>query len=449
MEVPQALLVSWDDESVIRTFGALLEEKFGYHATYVTLSAENAEMVLTESLHNSLSIHSDRINPFILYLHGDSSDNTAQSKLYLSDALVILDCKHQVLRTKRKTYPILEHDRAPGSTNILQILVVPKDAKQPRASFSDVLTGTLRKMVHSPGSKVIEVKSLKAEISGLSGLLYPSELYDMRDNQNDLELRVCAPKPGPSVTRNREEHSSVFVLPITWSKVESIEAEAELEELIKVFQEHFDFTIEDTVKIPNDAGASSFLKNRIDQQIIKTEAEKNGLLIVLYNGHANRENDDMYLAGDKKGVHTVNWTEFTHKFNIAHCDVVHVLDCCYSLSATKTSEVKDEQEEMIEAANSKTRDVQFFGRNESLTAGGRQQMVPAGEESSMMVFATVLREMATQQPTTISIWEWQQHIIDKVGELMKGNHQRYAEPHYKVNPIRDQGKIELRVKWKR
>lgn len=158
---------------------------------------------------------------------------------------------------------------------------------------------------------------------------------------------------------------------------------------------------------------------------------------------------DVYFGSGTSGdVQGVNWTQITHTLNIADCDVVHVLDCCDALSATKGSETV--QSEIAREANLHTGDSEYHGKNETLAAGAREERVPAGKASSMKVFAEVLNEMAVKN-IKITIHSWQQWIVAKVGRVRTQNGDlRYAEPHYKMNPLRYvEQSINLQVRQRR
>ncbi|KAH7178904.1 hypothetical protein DER46DRAFT_496024 [Fusarium sp. MPI-SDFR-AT-0072] len=362
------------------------------------------------------------------------------------------------MKSALNRYPILEDDLASRSKSIVQILVAPKSSQQNATPFPVILVNYLTAMIKSSASGLIDIKYLKAEISRHPEPEYFAELLSLRPYQEDLKLQVCSYESQSSFVDTRYDswvpnHASKYlrvnVLPITWAEVDRWDAEAELKELLNVFQRYFDFMIESIIKIPNTSSAQSSLQLRIDQQIKKVGPR--GLLIVVYNGHARRTNEGMIISGHSSGGQSVNWTEVTHTLNVAKCDVVHVLDCCDALSATKGIEAeKQTQIDMAKAAHLKTNDSEFHGINETLAAGAREERVPAGPNSSMKVFAMVLNEMALHN-TAISILSWQQHIIAKVNELRTEQGRiRYAEPHYKMNPLRYIGKgIRLQVKQRR
>ncbi|KAF4437383.1 hypothetical protein F53441_13060 [Fusarium austroafricanum] len=448
---PSALIVSWDANPPLGRFRTVLQEYFGYDTIPLRLPKQNCEQVLKRELANALISHSGMNNPFILYCYGDSLMRQGQSRLLLtrsdrsvfvdwlklrqehldkfdSNVLVILDCNHKVMQTAVNRYPILEDDMASRSKSIVQILVAPKFSHQDATPFPYVLANTLKAVAESSASGPIDIRYLVAEISRRSGPEYYAELYSLRPDQEDLKLQVCSYERqdsfvdtwyDPWVANNASKYLRVSVLPITWAEVDRWDAEAELKELLDVFEDHFDLMIESIVKIPNASSAQSSLQARIDEQIDKVGPR--GLLIVVYNGHARRTDGGMILFGRSSDGQSVNWTEVTHTLNVANCDVVHVLDCCDALSATKGIEAeKQTQVDMARAADLKTNDSEFQGINETLAAGAREERVPAGPDSSMKVFAMVLREMAVQK-IPISIHSWQQHIIAKSTVLTPSN----------------------------
>lgn len=158
-------------------------------------------------------------------------------------------------------------------------------------------------------------------------------------------------------------------------------------------------------------------------------------------------------SGSNGDSQSVNWTEITHTLNIVNCDVVHVLDCCDALSATKGIESnKETQIEIAEAADWNTDDSEYQGINETLTAGGREQRVPAGPDSLMRVFATVLRKMAARK-IPITVLSWHQYIVKELGDIRtRQGYSRHTEPHYKINPTHYAGagqSIKLQVRQRR
>ncbi|KAJ4007473.1 hypothetical protein NW766_010159 [Fusarium irregulare] len=488
---PSALIVSWDASPPVEPLSTVLQEQFGYHTTPLRLPERNPEHFFKSSLADALASHWNTNNPFILYCHGNSLMRQGESRLRLaqneksasvdwlklrqghidefgSDILVILDCNHKVVRTAVNKYPILADDKKPGSKSIVQILVAPKLSRQDATPFPHVLAQTLRAVAESSKSGVIDIKYIKAEIARHSTLEVSPDLYSLRpDQEEDLKLTVSSHQAQsismhswdePFQVNNTSKYPHVSVLPITWANVDLRDAKAELEELVDVFKAHFDFMIEKTVKIPNTSNAQSSLQTRINQQIEKVGPK--GLLIVLYNGHARGTDRGMILSltfisgsGSNGDSHSVNWTEITHTLNIANCDVVHVLDCCDALSATKGIESnKETQIEIAEAADWNTDDSEYQGINETLTAGGREQRVPAGPDSLMRVFATVLRKMAARK-IPITVLSWHQYIVKELGDIRtRQGYSRHTEPHYKINPTHYAGagqSIKLQVRQRR
>ncbi|KAF4423110.1 hypothetical protein FACUT_10578 [Fusarium acutatum] len=327
---PAALIVSWDANPLLEPSKDVLREQFGYNTISLRLPKQDSEKVLKRELANALISHSGMNNPFILYYYGDSLVRQGQSRLILSKSIV-------------------------------QILVAPKSSQQNATPFPDILAKTLKAMIESSTTGVIDMKDLESEISRHPEPEYSAVLYSLRRQQENLKLQVCSYERQDTlldmryeqrVPSNASKYSHVSVLPITWAQVDRWDAEAEIKELLDVFEEHFDFLIESIVKIPNTPDAQSSLQSRIDLQI--EEVEPNGLLIVVYNGHARRTNEGMIISATK-GV----------------------------------QEEKQTQVEMANAADLKTNESEFHGINETLAAGAREEQVPAGPNSSMKVFAMV------------------------------------------------------------
>ncbi|VTO86849.1 unnamed protein product [Fusarium graminearum] len=462
---PSALIVSWLDSPPVEPLRSVLREHYGYNAIPLQLPEHNREQVLKRSLSNALITHSSMINPFILYLYGDSLRRQGQSRLLLVgiyrknggnsvfmdwlklrqeyidklgfNILVILDCNHKIVQTMVDRYPILEDDMDPQSNSIVQVLVAPEFSKQNGTPFAHVLADTLREVTMSSSSATIDIRDFVAEVQRRLEPSSSTEIFSLRSTRENLMLTAFSHEEQvisediwhyPRISRNASNYVRVSVLPITWATVDGWDAESELQELTDVFEHHFDFT------------------RRINEQI-KWVGPK-GLLILLYNGHAKRTNGGMILFGTSDDVQGVNWTQITHTLNIADCDVVHVLDCCDALSATKGSETV--QSEIANEANLQTGDSEYHGKNETLAAGAREERVPAGKASSMKVFAEVLNEMAVKN-IKITIHSWQQWIVAKVGRVRTQNGDlRYAEPHYKMNPLRYvEQSINLQIRQRR
>jgi hypothetical protein len=358
----------------------------------------------------------------------------------------------------KNRYPILEDDMDPQSKSIVQVIVAPKFSEQVPTRFAHMMANTLRDMTQSSTSQMINIKDFEAEVRrGLKP--NPSvDLYSLRPVLQDLELPAFSSegqvigediRHAPRSVRIAPNYLYVSVLPITWAKVHGWDAEIELQKLVDVFKQHFDFMIETIVKIPNTFDAHSYLQRRVNEQIDKLGHKT--LLIVLYNGHAKQTSGGMMLFGSNDDVQGVNWTDVTHTLNVADCDVIHVLDCCDALSATKGGGTEyNMQSEIAKEANLRTNESEYRGKNETLSAGARKERVPAGKASSMIVFADVLNEMAVKN-VTITTHSWQQWIIREVGrKWTEDGDARYAEPHYKMNPLHLVGQsINLQVRERR
>lgn len=147
------------------------------------------------------------------------------------------------------------------------------------------------------------------------------------------------------------------------------------------------------------------------------------------------------------GEVSVDWTELVHGLNLARCDVVHILDCCYAAGGTKGyGETTQAGEDFYQAANSATKSDQVRGKNETLAACGRETRAPAGESSSMRLFANVLNELASER-NDFSIDDWYHHIDAEVGRAVSSQKQRWYTPYRKMNPVKyAQSSIRLRTK---
>nr|RBQ94698.1 hypothetical protein FVER53263_07733 [Fusarium verticillioides] len=267
-------------------------------------------------------------NPFILYYYGDSLVRQGQSRLLLcrtrsdksalvdwlklrqehidkfnSNILTILDCKYRVVPTGKDRYPILEDDLCSRSKSVVQILIAPKSSQQNATPFPEILAKTLKAMLESSTTGVIDMKYLEGEISRHPEPEYIAKLFSLRPDQENLKLQVYSrerqgafveSRYDPWVPSNASRHLRINVLPITWAEVDLWDAEAELKDLLDVFEVHFDFMIGSIFKIPDTPSAQSTLQLRIDQQI--EQVGPRGLLIVVYNGHAKRTSEGMIIS---------------------------------------------------------------------------------------------------------------------------------------------------------
>jgi len=87
-------------------------------------------------------------------------------------------------------------------------------------------------------------------------------------------------------------YNTVVVQPIAWKasewEVSEWDAEGEIEELKNIFRTYFDYQVEETFLIRNNANAQQSLEKKIRLYVDKGSKKalpQNDLLIVPYNGH--------------------------------------------------------------------------------------------------------------------------------------------------------------------
>jgi len=111
----------------------------------------------------------------------------------------------------------------------------------------------------------------------------------------------------------------------------------------------------------------------------------------------------------------INWTKVVRELDAAPCDIVQILDCCYSATAIKSKGIDAIHEETLEA--------EYCGKNEILASCWRDNPTAAGRNSAMPLFAKVLGTLASKN-IPLSVYSWF-HEVDS--EVVMPKHSKFSE----------------------
>ncbi|CZR55521.1 uncharacterized protein PAC_05409 [Phialocephala subalpina] len=485
-----ALLVTWEgapnsEQVEAARVCAALEEGFGYKGISLRLPQTDPEAALISQVQSLLKDAELALNPFVVYYRGNGfiknrkpfwrlgKSSAAVDWLNIQallengkpDTILALDCDYGVIPTMNRdgegqsAFCLASTRKSGGKTGKLEIIAAPQRSQNIGQSFSQTLAGALEERQGSPFSldrlladlqkimgDVIH-KNLSAVANGGKIKITPvcplverpnrSKTSGASHGNQDKEIAAAAQKwtedsRWSTVLPAREGYyKKVVVLPIAW-EISDWDAKRELEDLKTAFETNFNYQVEETFLISDDANAQQAIETKIgyyvDRALINALSH-NDLLIVLYNGHGMdgyKNGCNMMWEGGKQSSHRVpiNWTKVVHKLDTAPCDVVQILDCCYGATAIK-SKVMDETK-MLDHIHQKTPESEYRGRNEILASCGRDNETAAGSSASMPLFAEVLHTLASKN-LPLSIYSWF-HEIDS--EVVRRNTQNIPDTQY-------------------